>query len=410
MESGSTSTADSMAAGGGRAPSGDDEDSRHRGRALRFVLLIGVVSLFADMTYEGSRSITGPYLAVLGASATAVGIIAGGGELLGYALRLVSGRISDAMGRYWPITIVGYVVQMAAVPALALAGSWEAAAVLIVVERVGKAMRNPPRDAMLAHASTEIGRGWGFGVHEALDQLGALIGPIAVAAVLALGGEYQIAFAMLLIPALLTLSTLGVARLVYPDPTILAARPAEVPMAGLPKVFWLYLGGAALVATGFADFSLMAFHFERTSSVPAIWIPLFYAAAMGAGGLGSLLFGRLFDRHGVSILVPLTAATALFAPLAFLGAAPVAFVGVVLWGVGMGVHESIMAAAVANMVPTSRIASAYGLFNLGYGLAWFVGSVVMGLLYDVSMPALIAFSVAAEIAAIPLFIRVRQAP
>jgi MFS family permease len=379
-----------------------------RRRALRFVLLIGVVSLFADLTYEGSRSITGPYLAVLGASATAVGVVAGGGELLGYALRLVSGRLADAMGRYWPITIVGYVVQMAAVPALALAGSWQAAAVLIVLERVGKAMRNPPRDAMLAHATQEIGRGWGFGVHEALDQLGALIGPLVVAGILAARGAYQIAFAALLIPALLTLATLGVARFTYPNPTDLAARPGDVRTAGLPAVFWLYLAAAALVAAGFADFSLMAFHFERTDVIGASWIPVSYAAAMGVSGLGSLVFGRLFDRRGIAILVPLTAMTVLFAPLAFFGNAPLPFLGILLWGLGMGVHESIMAAAVANMVPSARVASAYGLFNLGYGVAWFAGSAAMGLLYDVSLPALVGLSIVLELAALPLLLRVAQ--
>ena len=383
-------------------------------RAFRFVVLVGVVSLFADLAYEGSRSITGPYLAVLGASATVVGVVAGGGELLGYALRLVSGRVSDRTRSYWPITIAGYVVQMAAVPALALAGTWPVAAFLIILERVGKAVRNPPRDAMLARAGTQIGRGWAFGVHEALDQLGAVIGPLAVATVLAARGEYPLAFATLLIPALLTLGTLAVARVTYPDPGGLSARPGDVRSEGLPPVFWIYLAGAALVAAGFADFSLMAFHFQRTGAVTATLIPVFYAAAMGSSGLGSLAFGRLFDRVGIGVLIPLTVATALFAPLVFLvgggsGAvgAVVAFAGVALWGIGMGVHESIMAAAVADMVPSDRIASAYGLFNLGYGVAWFAGSALIGFLYDASIPALVVVSVALELAALPLFLRVR---
>src|SRR6266699_3905535 len=165
--------------------------------ALKFVLLIGVVSFFADFTYEGSRSIVGPYLAVLGASGTAVGIIAGFGELLGYALRLVSGRLSERTGKFWPITLFGYTIQMAAVPLLALAGSWQVAALLVVVERIGKATRNPPRDVMLSHAAREIGYGWAFGMHEALDQLGALFGPLAVAAVLAANGRFATAFAVL---------------------------------------------------------------------------------------------------------------------------------------------------------------------------------------------------------------------
>lgn len=376
--------------------------------ALRFVLLIGVVSFFADMTYEGSRSITGPYLAALGASATVVGVVAGFGELAGYGLRIVSGRLSDRSRGYWPVTLVGYLVQMAAVPTLALVGSWQAAAALIVLERVGKAFRNPPRDAMLAHATAEIGRGWGFGLHEALDQLGALVGPLLAAVVLALRGDYRSAFALLLVPALLTLATLALARRTYPDPTGLAARPADVTTAGLPRVLWIYLGGAMLVAAGFADFSLMAYHLARAGTVAVAVVPIFYAAAMGAGGLGSLVLGRLFDRFGLLVLAPLTAATALFAPLVFLGGAAAALVGTVLWGVGMGVHESIMAAAVAELVPRVRIASAYGLFTTLYGIAWFAGSALMGVLYDHAIGALVAFSMLAELAAIPLFWSVRH--
>jgi MFS family permease len=376
--------------------------------ALRFVVLIGVVSFFADMTYEGSRSITGPYLALLGASATIVGIVAGGGELLGYTLRIVSGRLSDSTGRYWPITLAGYVVQMAAVPALALVGNWQAAAILIALERVGKALRNPPRDAMLAHATTEIGRGWGFGLHEALDQAGALVGPLVAAAVLAARGQYQVAFALLLIPALLTLGMLVVARISYPDPSGLAARPADLQTGGLPRELWIYLGATMLVAAGFADFSLIAFHFAQARTVPADWVPLFYAAAMGVSGIGSLVFGRMFDRTGIVVLVPLTLVSACFAPLVFLGAPPAAFIGTVLWGLGMGVHESIMAAAVAGMVPSRRLASAYGLFNLLYGVAWFLGSAAMGVLYEVSLPALVSFSVVVELLAIPLIVAVHR--
>lgn len=381
-----------------------------RAAALRLVILFGVVSLFADMVYEGGRSITGPYLALLGASGAAVGIVAGGGELLGYALRLVSGRAADATRLYWPITIAGYVVQMAAVPALALVGSWPAAAMLIILERVGKAMRNPPRDAMLAGASTEIGRGWAFGVHEALDQVGALVGPLLAAGVLALRGDYPLAFAILAIPAAITLATLVATRITYPDPGSVSSRKSDTRTAGLPGAFWVYIVGAGLVAAGFADFSLMAFHFEKTRTVDPALVPIFYAVAMGTSGLGSLLFGRLFDRRGIVILVPLTVGTALFAPLAFLGNGVAAFAGTILWGVALGVHESVMAAAVAQIVPAGRVASAYGLFNLGYGVAWFAGSAVIGVLYDVSIPALVVFSVAAELAAIPFFLRLRLHP
>ena len=325
----------------------------------------------------------------------------------GSGLRLASGRLADRTGQYWPITLSGYVVQMASVPLLAVAGRWELAALLIVLERTGKAVRNPPRDVMLAHATTEMGRGWGFGVHEALDQFGALVGPLVAAAVLTARGDYAPAFAVLAAPAVLTLALLVVARVQYPRPADLEPKLQSLETTGLPRTYWLYLAGSALVAAGFPDFSLMAYHFERASVIPPAWIPLSYALAMAVSGLGSLLFGRLFDRLGIGILVPLTLVTCLFAPLVFLGGFAAALLGVALWGVGMGVHESIMAAAVADMVPAGRRGSAYGVFNTGYGIAWFLGSAFMGLLYDHALPVLIGFSVAAELAAIPLLLLVR---
>ncbi|HEX9371654.1 MAG TPA: MFS transporter, partial [Roseiflexaceae bacterium] len=230
-----------------------------KGTALRFVVLLGVVSLFADMTYEGARSITGPYLAVLGASATVVGIVAGFGELIGYGLRLVSGYLSDRTGRYWAITLVGYAVNMLAVPLLALAGNWEIAALLMIAERTGKAIRTPARDAMLSHATSEMGRGWGFGLHEAMDQIGAVLGPLIVAAVLYVRGDYQTGFALLLIPALLALGVLVAARLLYPHPRDLEVDVPAPATRGFPRVFWLYLAAVALIAAGYADFPLIAY-------------------------------------------------------------------------------------------------------------------------------------------------------
>jgi predicted MFS family arabinose efflux permease len=379
-----------------------------KARALKFVLMIGVMSFFADFTYEGSRGIIGPYLALLGAGAVAIGVISGFGELLGYGLRLVSGRLSDQTRQFWPITIFGYIVQMSSVPLLALAGNWQVAALLIILERVGKAIRNPPRDVMLSHAAKEMGYGWGFGVHEALDQFGALFGPLVVAAVLAVRGDYRTAFAVLLIPAVVMLSLLLVARLTYPRPEEMETNPPDIQTSGLPRVFWVYLAGAVLVAAGFADFPLIAYHFQKASTVPGTFIPIFYSVAMAVSGIGSLLFGRLFDRFGILVLVPLTLLSALFAPLVFLSSFWGALLGMALWGLGMGVHESIIPAAVARMVPSQRRASAYGLFTAGYGVFWFLGSAALGILYTLSLPALIAFSLVAELAAIPLFILVRR--
>lgn len=378
-------------------------------KALRFVLLVGVMSLFADFTYEGARGVAGPFLALLGASGAVVGITSGLGELAGYGLRLVSGRLADKTRQFWPITIAGYIVQMAAVPAIALAGSWPVAAGLLILERVGKAIRNPPRDVMLSHAGKEMGGyGWAFGLHEGLDQLGALLGPLAMAGILALRHEYRFAFAALAIPAVATLLLLAVARFLYPRPEELEPKTEHIHAKGLPRTFWLYLAGAALVAAGFADFPLVAFHFQKSSVLSQTLVPVFYAVAMGTGGAGSLVFGRMFDRRGLVILVPLTVVTALYAPLAFLGGTWPALAGVALWGVGMGVHESIVAAAVAHMVGPENRASAYGIFTAGYGVAWFLGSALLGWLYDVSIPALIAVGIVLELLAVPFFVVVAR--
>jgi len=376
--------------------------------ALKFIVLLGIVSLLADMTYEGARSITGQYLAILGASGTAVGIVAGLGELVGYALRLVSGYITDKTGRYWLITILGYVINLLAVPLLALAGRWEIAAALMISERIGKAIRTPSRDAMLSHATKDIGRGWGFGLHEAMDQIGAMLGPLIVAAVLYVKGGYKASFGILLIPAILAISVLLTARYLYPRPKDLEKSTVTLETKGFPRVFWIYLCAVALVAAGFVDFPLMAYHFKKTAIASDDLIPVLYAIAMGVDALAALLFGRLFDRKGVSILIVATIISSLFAPFAFLGGFYAAILGIALWGIGMGAQESIMRAAIANMIPANKRGSAYGVFNAGYGLFWFLGSALMGLLYDISMPVLVVFSVAAQLTSIPFFMMAKK--
>ena len=293
---------------------------------------------------------------------------------------------------------------MASVPALALTGSWPAAAALIILERVGKAIRNPPRDVMLSHAGKQAGGyGWAFGLHEALDQFGAMFGPLVVSAVLAHDGSYHEAFAVLLVPALINLSLVLLARFLYPEPQDLDHSPPAMVGANLPRIFWIYLLGAILVAAGFADYPLIAFHFTRNGTVPSDWIAIFYAVAMAVSGTGSLVFGRLFDRYGFIVLVVLTLVSALFAPLVFLGGFRLALVGAAVWGLGMGVHESIIPAAVSPMVAAHRRAWAFGTFTAGYGIFWFLGSAAIGILYDTSVAAVIAFCVATQIAAVPVF-------
>ncbi len=376
--------------------------------AMMFVLLMGVVSLFADMTHEGARSVMGPFLASLGANATVVGIVAGFGELVGYILRLPSGYITDRTGRYWAVTIIGYAINMVAVPILALAGSWQMAALFIVLERAGRAIRNPARDAMLSHATLEVGRGWGFGIHEAMDQIGAMLGPLIVAAVLYFKGTYQTAFAALAIPAFLTIAVLLLSRTLYPRPRDLELTTPEIKAKGLSRVYWTYLAAIGLNAAGYADFPLIAYHFQKASTVSGDWIPVFYAVAMGVDAVSALLFGRFFDRRGIPILIIAVLLSVSFAPLVFLGSFYPSLIGMALWGVGMGAQESIMRAAIAGMVPLNKRATAYGIFNTGYGVFWFTGSALMGIFYDLSLSFLIAFSMAAQLASVPLLLIVKR--
>ena len=375
-----------------------------RPSALKLVILIGLVSLFADVTYEGARSISGPFLAVLGASATAVGIIAGCGELIGYALRLASGYLADRSKKYWTLLFAGYGLTFIAVPLLALAGSWEIAALLLVAERIGKAIRTPSRDVILSCASDQIGRGWGFGLHEALDQVGAICGPLAMAAAFYFTGSYRTGFCLLLIPALVAFSVLAFARQVYPNPHDLESATIKLESKGFSRSFWLYLVAIGCVAAGYADFPLVAYHFKKVGTVPEYCIPIFYAVAMGVDAVAALIFGRLFDRIGFPVLLAPVLLSSLFAPLAFWGGFYPALVGMALWGVGMGAQESIVRAAIADMVPRARLGFAFGLFNTAYGFAWFFGSALMGLLYDVSVTALVVFSIAAQLAAVPVLL------
>jgi MFS family permease len=371
--------------------------------ALRFVLLLGIVSLFADMTYEAARSAVGPFLGLLGASAVVVSSVSGVGELLGYALRLPSGLLADRTHRYWTVTIVGYAVNLLCVPLLAFAGNWQVAALLVIVERAGRALRKPSGDAMLSHAASVIGRGWAFGLREALDQTGAVVGPLLVAWALARHAGYSFAFGMLIVPASLALLALVIAQRLYPAPhTLEVKRPSLPETAGTSRAFRMYVAAGAFLAAGTVDFPLIAFHFAKDAVVSAPSVPLLYAVAMAAAAIAAPIVGRVYDRLGLIVVAAASLLPAAAAPLAFLGSASAAAVGVALWGVGMGVQDATVRAAVADMTPPERRAGAYGLFDATFGVAWFLGSALMGLLYTRAPMALVEFSVVTQVVAVVL--------
>ncbi|HEV3090340.1 MAG TPA: MFS transporter [Candidatus Cybelea sp.] len=370
--------------------------------ALRFVLVMGVVNLFADMTYEGARGVAGAFLGHLGANGLAVGAIAGGGELAGYLIRSVSGAIADRTGRYWINAWVGYALNMLCVPALALAGSWPAAAGLLVGERVGRGIRKPITAVALAEAGRQIGSGRAFGLNELLDQIGATAGPLIVAAAIVRGG-YTAGFGVLIVPALITLAVLSVAVSAGRG---LIPRDREEPASakGDPAALRRYAIGGALFAAGYVDFSLISLHYSRdhVMNVPAIAVS--FAIAMAVGAVTSPIAGHLFDKLGKSIVGIALAVTALASPLAFLGRGPAAFAGAALWGVGTAVQDALLLALVATVAARRRRATTFGLYDLAFGIAWFAGSVLCGFLLDRSLVGLVVFSMLLQLLAIPFFL------
>lgn len=371
---------------------------------LRFVATLGVVNLFADLTYEGARSITGPFLGWLGASAAAVGFVAGFGELAGYGLRSIFGYFTDRTGRYWAAVFLGYCVNLLAVPALALAGNWPAAAALIVAERTGRAIRKPAVEALLAEAGSMLGHGWVFGLNEALDQAGATLGPLIVAYVLWRRGGYRHAFAALLGSAILCLATIAVARLLYPTGR---PRPTGKPrwaLEGFGRSYWVFAAGAALIAAGFADFSLIGFHFQKQGVVAPGVIPVFYSAAMATGAIGALALGWLLDRFGRPVLAVAFALPLLFPPLVFLGGFGAALAGIILWGLGMAAQDALLKATLARTVPADRRSTGFGVFDTIFGVAWFAGSAALGCLYEHSILSAVIFSVVLQALGIPVLL------
>ncbi|MBW2040015.1 MAG: MFS transporter [Deltaproteobacteria bacterium] len=385
-----------------------NKDSRRS--AFQFIVLLGMVSLFGDITYEGARSVTGPFLSTLGANAAVVGLVAGLGEFLGYALRLISGYMADRTGRYWAFVFIGYGLILS-IPLLALAGVWQVAAILIVLERLGKAIRTPARDTILSYSTKQVGRGWGFGIHEALDQIGAFIGPLVFSAVFFLQGGYQVGFTILWLPALLTLVILTKARRKLPSPEAIERPYSKAPPSAsgkLPRSFWIYTLFAFLSVAGFVNFQLISYHFKVQSIVPVAQIPLFYAMAMGVDALVALVIGKTYDKIGLLALIALPMLTVPIPFLGFSGSYGLAIAGVVFWGAAMGVQETIMRAAIADLTPMERRGLAYGVFNTAYGVSWFLGSLMIGILYEISIGYVITFAVAMQILALPALFLLRR--
>ncbi|MBO2456232.1 MFS transporter [Actinomadura violacea] len=376
----------------------------------RFIVVFGVVSLLMDVVYEGARSITGPLLASLGASAAVVGLVTGAGEAAALGLRLVSGPLADRTRRFWALTITGYALTAVSVPLLGLAGVLWAACALVVAERVGKAVRSPAKDTLLSHATATTGRGRGFAVHEALDQIGALVGPLTVAGVLAAtAGDYAPTLGVLAVPGVAAMGLLFWLRARVRDPAQYEPVSREAPRperdAGrprLPRAFVVYAAFTAVTMTGFATFGVLSFHLVQRHLLPADLVPIVYAGAMAADAVSALANGWLYDRIGPRALAALPVLSAAVPVLAFTRSLALAVVGALVWGAAVGIQESTLRAVVADLVPSPRRATAYGIFAGVLGVAALAGGTLTGALYDRSVTLLVAVVAGIQAAALAL--------
>ena len=394
-------------------------------QAMIFIILFGIVSLFSDMTHEGASSIRGAYMSLLGASAGAIGFVSGLGELIGYSMRYVFGKLTDKTKRYWFMTIAGYVLDVLAVPALALVGEhgWIAACGLLIIQRMGKAIKKPAKDTIMSFAASQEGVGKSFGIQEVLDQIGAFLGPVLLYVVMLFKTEgstfeiYSRCFAVLAVPGAITILLLLITKYKFPNPENFEPEEKRFTPFKVKKEFIFYIAGISLFAFGFIDYSIIIMHVSKTytnisaqltetsSLVNSGTLPLLYAGAMLVDAVAALVFGLMYDKKGVKALAWSTVISAPFAILVFgTKSTSALLLGIALWGVGMGAQESILKAAVTKMVPKSSRATGYGVFECSFGVFWFLGSWLLGVLYDISIPAMIAVSVVSQLAAIPLYI------
>lgn len=384
--------------------------------ALEFILLFGLISALGDITYEGARSVYGNYLGFLGASAITIGFITGFGEFLGYGVRLISGYFIDKTGEAWLVTILGY-SMLISVPLLALAGNWQIAALFIILERIGKAIRSPGKDTMLSHATKHLGSGVGFGISEALDQIGGFIGPLIFTMALTYAGGYKQGFRFMWLPALLTVIAVLYTRHKVPRPskleenmksTINVNQEKSTNTNNLSKSFLYYSLFIFLSVLGFSNFPIISYHLMSQKVLNEALIPTLYATAMAVDGVFAIFIGKFYDKK---VLITLLLIPILSVPVAILGFSAnsiFAIISIILWGCVMSIHETIMKATIADITSVSNRGKAYGFFNTIYGVSILLGSVIMGYLYEYSPHYLITFVAIIEILALIIFIQFKR--
>jgi MFS family permease len=398
--------------------------NKNKKTALRLILLFGLISLLGDVIYEGARGVNGPYLKTLGASAAIVGLVAGIGELLGYLIRLASGYFSDKTRAHWFFTIFGYSFLMV-IPMLALTGVWQFAAIFMVLERIGKGIRSPAKDTIVSHSTKQVGTGFGFAIVEFLDQIGATIGPLIFTFFFMSIGpgdksiiDYQHGYRLMWFPFVILMMVLFTAFFMVRNPHELEEDVEKKPQPDrITRTFWLYCIFTSITTLGFLNFAIIGYHLKAHSIITDAQIPLLYALAMAVDAIIGLVVGKWYDRlktryhnehAGLLLLIILPVFTATLPIFTLSNTIGLIITGVVFWGVVMGAHETIMKAGIADITSIRKRGTGYGIFNMLYGVAIFIGSAAAGFLYDYSLTLLIVFMIAVEVASVPVFLMMRR--
>lgn len=397
------------------------EKEKHISKAFMIIIMFGIISLFGDMVYETARSSNSQYFSLIGISAAKVGLIFGIGEFLGYFLRLISGFFSDKSGKHWIFMFIGY-GMLISVPLIGFTEKWDILIVLLLMERIGKALRNPPKDTILSEvAEKEVGVGLAFGISEALDQIGAFLGPLIFTAVFYItckngAVQYQTGYKMLFVPYILLMTVLSLAYKRVKKSNILPEIKKEYKSEKLQKIFFVYMAFAFFCALGFVNFSIIGYHLKNHSLMSDGNITLLYSIAMAVDAVAALAIGKIYDNvkskseqksGGLIVLIILPILTVIIPILTLSQSKYLIVGGMAVFGVVMGIHETIMKSAIADVTPFKKRGRGYGIFNTGYGLALMLGSAIFGYFYDINkINIIIAFTAISEIIAIILYYKI----
>ncbi len=392
--------------------------------AVTVIILFGVISLLGDAVYEGARSANSQYFNLLKVSATQVGIVFGIGEFVGYALRLIAGIFSDKTRKYWLFIFLGY-GMLVVVPLMGFTMNWNILIVLILMERIGKALRNPSKDTIVsAVAQNQVGIGFAFGLQEALDQIGALVGPLIFTLVFLIAGEnelaqYQLGYKALLIPFVLLMGFLIFAHnKIKKENLIKEVHAKEYREEQLQPTFWIYTAFTFFATLGFLNFSIIGYHLKAEGIFSDGNITLLYGIAMGIDAITALLFGKIYDNlksktgiktSGLLTLLAIPFLSIILPIFTLTDSKVLVIIGMIVFGIIMGVHETIMRSAIADIVPFYKRGTGYGVFNAAYGLALLGGSSLMGFLYDKGMTGtIIIIAIAFEMVALMLYYKMNK--